>query len=133
MENKYYIPKIEEFHVGFEYEEFYSRNWKIKTLDITNIKEGSQGGNDFEEVIDYIENKQIRVKYLDGQDLEDLGFTTYDDSTYDRGQYQIDFDRLQRKEGQGVGIVIYNDVPEIVFSGYIKNKSELKRLLEQLD
>lgn len=36
-ENKYYVPKIEEFHVGFECEYFDECLWKKEICDIDTI------------------------------------------------------------------------------------------------
>ena len=33
MENKYYIPKIEEFHVGFEYERINGTAWETARIN----------------------------------------------------------------------------------------------------
>jgi hypothetical protein len=78
MENKYYTPTIEEFHVGFEYE---YRNtvrdssgnqiksmWKKETFGL------DMPGWNLETVFIMIQNDNIRVKYLDKEDIESLGF-----------------------------------------------------------
>jgi hypothetical protein len=68
-DNKYYIPQIEEFHIGFEYERKYIsfEEWKKEiyllhydcNLNKLNVR-----------IID----GEIRVKYLDQSDIESLGF-----------------------------------------------------------
>lgn len=88
--SEYYTPEIEEFHVGFKYESFefpfQSREvwdlpepeWVKKTvLDINKSEFGSANYhvsiyNNYEKNVDW--NKNIRVKYLDKEGIEDLGF-----------------------------------------------------------
>lgn len=86
MENKYYTPKIEEFHVGFEYqyaknfmdgtvktkEEFDNATWIDETLIVNNalpyIERALNGTNASSGFCG------IRVKYLDQEDLDELGW-----------------------------------------------------------
>lgn len=70
MDNIYYTPKIEEFCIGFEYEQaLVDTYWNIsewkKTIFLQNT--------DFNNLIKYINFN--RVKYLDKEDIESLGFT----------------------------------------------------------
>jgi hypothetical protein len=131
IKDKYYTPTIEEFYVGFEYERIvpgmeygktiYDGFYSIRAYDWdTSIEEDIKDG-------------EIRVKYLDKEDIESLGFITYDDTTFDKGDLQIRFNCLLRKKGQGLGLVIYDRYSGIIFTGYIKNKSELIKLFKQLD
>lgn len=72
MGNKYYTPTIEEFHIGFEYEtyELYEtpNRWKINIFGEEHME------------LDHIvfllmeHPDMIRVKYLDKEDIESLGF-----------------------------------------------------------
>ena len=81
---EYYTPTIDEFHVGFEYEEedtiYTDKGWYTKK---SNVFKKCVYGND-----SYIQNyylnervkrnlfvNKIRVKYLDKDDIEELGFT----------------------------------------------------------
>jgi hypothetical protein len=139
MENKYYTPSIEEFYVGFECE--------VKDLS----------GN----FIPFIHNKEsicfadiFRVKYLDKEDIESLGFThlpkkslkglterfsieglhkrlneEYDDTMWWNVylEYSPDIKRVIIK-----GDISNGEYNEKFFEGVIKNKSELKVLLKQL-
>lgn len=63
---KYYTPKIEEFHVGFEYEvKLNSGEWvkyTLTTLSELNFEDWSLKQND------------VRVKHLDTEGLESLGW-----------------------------------------------------------
>ena len=69
---KYYTPKIEEFYVGFEYEELKAPLHPLGIWDYEYIKFVSELDN----VADNLEHNfnYIRVKYLDVDDIEDLGW-----------------------------------------------------------
>lgn len=135
---KYYTPSIEEFHVGFEYEELIGvdneqEDWSCKSFNPKNYID-RYGEYTFDEtpLSDW-----IRVKYLDKEDIEELGFEESLDEPDEwfwkfKGNIgiQLYFDDKYRNKDQGIGITIYDD--KIIFSGYIKNKSELKVLLKQL-
>jgi len=128
-DNKYYTPSIPELHVGFEYEQLNHMNeWipmKIKGLywiiDNLFIKE------------------RVRVKYLDREDIESFGFVIDKNASIDDRQ---NFEMHGKSFGT-YGITKYEKVKSIIyrydgskeytlFDGIIKNKSELKRLLSQL-
>ena len=126
MENKYYQPDISEFHIGFDYEVKYKNGeWKKECLndELSSLR-----------FIDFKLKKEpnsIRVKYLDKEDIESLGWKM--DSIYSH-KYKDDFYIEYNSK-----ISIHEDTIEIknnqqtLFSGYIKNKSELKKLMKQLD
>ena len=63
----YYKPSIEEFHVGFEYEE------KLQTKDKW-IKRTLEDVDDFKRMEVNTADSHRRVKYLDREDIESLGF-----------------------------------------------------------
>ena len=128
MENEYYIPAIEEFHVGFEYEakpkgsEFveYQRFILHKGLSLEML----------------FHTSSIRVKYLDRKDIEELNFELKDIISEDRNIYQSKKDCFLR-----LSCTYKKDIPYISVYHYegwetpdfiIKNKSELKRLLTQI-
>lgn len=134
MENKYYTPTIEEFHVGFEYEIYiisHPRNgkaslWipiKIQEEDdlITDHNTLSLQGN--------IDGKFCRVKHLDREDIESLGWkqeikTRNDLYFFDR--YFLNFkDEITITDSYVLGT-------KELFNGKIKNKSELKKLMNQI-
>jgi hypothetical protein len=68
---KYYIPSIEEFHVGFEFEQYYENypnlndGWKRVILEKDVRLKCFQG---------YINEGRVRVKCLDDTDLKELGW-----------------------------------------------------------
>jgi hypothetical protein len=77
-EDKYYTPVIEEFHVGFEYK-YYEQCLFYLPDKKTPIWINKVFGNEYEELdsVAYdIEQtpSNIKVKYLDKVDIEDLNF-----------------------------------------------------------
>lgn len=65
MENKYYQPEIDEFHVGFEFEFLNSIEWeKHNFMCLSEFT--------FDDMPELA--KESRVKYLDEIDILDLGF-----------------------------------------------------------
>lgn len=138
--SKYYTPSIEEFHVGFEYE--YSGN-KGKEWDADSI----ENLYDFEDLIDDIRYGDIRVKYLDKEDIESLGFVLlkaacsdlffYEFELKTRWNYNLKFynyiiPETELVPEQEIYSIVVKREDLTVFHGKIKNKSELKRLLKQL-
>ena len=136
MKNKYYRPEIEEFHIGFEYEiwethsKLYDRNiddskWVSKKYDTKSIG--------FDKLSCRL--LDVRVKYLDKEDIESLGWIDgetrglsgflFNPNTDDDYQMYYQFDNQFT--------MIYNFQAQVVFQGFIKNKSELKRIMKQLD
>lgn len=140
MENKYYTPTIEEFHVGFEYEEQNVQGDFKSNFFPTSLEE------DFATppILWGIECKAIRVKYLDQEDIESLGWK-YDvnmserdwDSFYiepglDEKKRFIQYSMNNYRNGK-----IYlektidcggHEIGEMT----IRNKSELRKLMQQL-
>jgi hypothetical protein len=131
-EIKYYIPEIEEFYVGFEFEyESYEDYWKKSIFRFDN----DYGLNNLSLIINWLDNKEIRVKYLDKEDIENLGWEYLDDDRityiYSKDNYELQYslddkiisilERINNTTGNRV--VIYP----------IKNKSELKKLMKQLN
>jgi hypothetical protein len=147
MENKYYIPSIEEFHVGFEYERVSYGGKLLPGSPI--IKEWhkeilSDDAFDWNDVTDvYNEGKQctdIRVKCLDQSDIESLGFLQHSESKYHyfkggERTYKDYIYEISHREDSHFTQVIANTNPKfsrLLFEGTIKNISELKVLLKQL-
>jgi hypothetical protein len=145
MENeKYYTPEIEEFHVGFEFEEeFNAPNWTKLMKPPKDLYEWVKLRLDTSHSISIITSKikkrRVRVKYLDQTDIESLGFEVYRDSFFKYKEcYKKDNLLLAVGPTNEISIVMetlnmFKEYPEILFIGKLKNKSELKRLLEQLN
>jgi len=144
MENKYYTPKIEEFCVGFEYEVNglegiwdngkEERKWVHTSID-DNIHQLFAETKRLKE-----EPQNIRVKYLDKEDIESLGWECIKQHPgttnfyFERNEYSLDFDP---EFGDKWNLRIYDgkdyENEFNYFSGIIKNKSELEKLMKQLN
>lgn len=136
MENKYYTPAIEEFHVGFEYEIWDKvlvddKFWGFKVKKSMFVeKHLTQTFFNYNLILDLEEDK-IRVKYLDKKDIESLGIEV---KIIDCGEDTEDYPDLLIN-GASFGAYHADEITNIeIFSTFytIKNKSELKRLLTQL-
>ena len=152
MENsKYYAPTIEEFHVGFEYEiKVLLKKGKCEWLPFTLKHPNYEWMNVHINGDDrtYSVPECVRVKYLDREDIESLGWKLVEDFTdIDSGLNKLTFEqdskiyfnqKLRLKytvQTSSLWIFMlgdmyfhYND-----FRGTIKNKSELKKLMQQLN
>lgn len=150
-QNKYYTPEIEEFHVGFEFERTYSEpynsEWHKCTavgIDLTsrhpNYLTLKDIHNTYQPSIVSVKNV-FRVKYLDREDIESLGWSSYIDGkepTKMSGSvlfsigpfFRLEWNPSTRK----ILVMVINDTltPTVKFHGTIKNKSELKRILKML-
>jgi len=132
METKHYTPAIEEFHVGFEYEFLQNEIWTSCndfSYDFLN-----DDTDTISEVKFYLDESRIRVKYLDREDCLDLGLNlkVWDNGSgyFEKGDFTIGI------YSTGLFCTIsQNDNKNHImrFSGDLKNKSELKRILKQLN
>jgi len=130
--SSYYKPSIEDFHVGFEYE---------SEEDPIQGKWEKQKVNDYRDLINCMNyygrdsDVDTRVKYLDREDIEELGFETEDNGVcYDKlksfnlyGLHSWEWDKGVSNQYK----IFFNS--SLLFNGIIKNKSELKILLKQLN
>lgn len=140
MENIYYTPELEEFHCGFEFEEQDGDKW-LKIIC------GVDDTADLEFYKDVILEKSVRVKYLDKEDVESLGFkhSNHNKSIFIYNKMISILPHLPKTTiginfNDGLSHILIFNVPDEnyfpagvnLFVGSIKNKSELKRLLVQL-
>ena len=129
MVDKYYVPDISEFHVGFECERNVGAlepNWQPYTcIDVPLFDKNTV-------IKKVIAEGGLRVKYLDREDIELLGFklSTLEFHYYNKDHYEI----AHRDDSRLLQIYekIADDYQRLIFDGYIQNKSELKILLKQL-
>jgi len=145
-ESNYYTPELSEFHAGFEYQ----NQGDDKEWYWSNISP------DLDLISRLIKDNRCRVKYLDREDIESLGFEFLPKKSL--GNLTLRFEirklikRIDRTEGGddtmwwNVYLKLYPDRRRVFikgdisdgsenerfFEGEIKNKSELKKLLEQL-
>lgn len=168
-EERYYTPTIDEFYVGFEYQiedlndDAVSHTWRDQVFD------GEETRTYF---VEELGRKEMRVKYLDKDDIQSLGFDKFnytynkeknlqaiEDENYShwhRFFESSDADKpaelvlnLQTINPNKAYVYIWWETPEeltvlvntannmkytsdFIFRGFIKNKSELKKLLKQL-
>lgn len=138
--DKYYTPEIEEFHVGFEYE------WNNPNED-DEWRESIADSEDIYHIdVEMRRNRdllQTRVKHLDREDIESLGWEFYHEHVVDDECKYLyfkmsDFIDLIYSYSKQDGIYVeiidneYSD-NETWFIGKIKNKSELKRIMKMVE
>ena len=142
MENKYYTPEIEEFHVGFECELYNS------DLGVWGKYEIKHGNN----LLEDLESDLVRVKCLSRKDIEcfgfERGFSTFSKmletpcEVYVNEEKDIILTHYPQLSKISVATKeVYKDkiVPKFGWDDKqvnlitIKNKTEFKRLLKQLE
>ena len=137
----FYTPEIEEFHVGFRYQV-----QKItRPGDIGWYDEIFADGRSAENLLDdHKDGKfEVRVKYLDQQDIEELGWECVDCEEAKLGDIAYNFRitphkrRTYNLKKQGHNITItrlhrIKQLDKVIFAGRVKNFSELKRIMYQL-
>lgn len=147
MENKYYTPDLEEFCIGFTYE-------SLQDPRLPNLDESWEENIIEYDFIDtfwkyYKENcsDDYRVKYLDKEDIENLGFESIGSAWYNLEEVSGELGywcyvrmrffngdcliRAYRYDPKTI-VTFDKDETQILFDGVIKNKSELKKLMKQL-
>lgn len=159
METQYYIPEIGEFHVGFEYESLNNfKNWYSTIFGDSN----GEFNNELSEIYVGLKRNMIRVKHLDIEDIENIGFIKrlknewigWNDYKADilnpeygyfmrvtlhvprplkpKEQFKIYVHRYLISEDAKIEEQLKQGESELVYKGLIKNKSELVKLLKQL-
>lgn len=150
--DKYYIPKLEEFYIGFEHESnINGEGWKVDIFEPNEV--------DYDVIISAFYGKIIpecyRVKFLDITDVESFGFKHLPKKSLKNLTERFEIKGLYRRINEQYNDIMYWNVyleygPDIhrviirgdisdgstnekFFEGIIKNKSELKVLLTQLN
>lgn len=143
MKNKYYTPEIEEFQEGLEFEsnvydediDIFTNVWEKHIYDYRSGLEN--------ELIHTYNDGEIRVKCLDQEDIESLGFK-YTGKAIDlwfiaKGEFKIGtWTSYELSMNYGIhdcrchikALDRGDDVT--LFQGIVKNKSELKKVLKQI-
>lgn len=134
MSELYYKPELEEFYIGFEFQLIDKHNVTVNKVFGRN--QDILYKRHLEQVIELLKTNRIRVKYLDNADIESFGFTRLNENT------------LYTLEANGIEyyLVDYPAIPHKYeirpshpsmrygsFLGFIKNKSDLGKILKQLD
>ena len=139
MKKEYYTPKIEDFYVGFECEfknSMHGNTWEkeICDTDTIGIVYDSFEHQDYDgEFAD-----TFRVKFLDFNDLLDLGFErTTNFFVLNNGRYFVHLNLIKFYDHVVVRIetsVMQESVRTVVVHSIcINNKSDLSKLLSQLN
>ena len=142
MEPEYYTPHISEIHFGFDFQyfsptvkEWIDYKWNTPFSEIT-IKGTGLVISGFK-----IDKENIRVKYIDRADVEDLGWKVIKEpcrwqfafvdgryrlfsniySSTDLFPYKGTLHIVDDRDGDAYG----------VFNGRVKNKFELKKIMQQ--
>ena len=131
-EKKYYTPELNEFHVGFIYE--------IQHTDTDKWESNEFELDDFNwAVMEDKYMKAFRIKHLDDSDITSLGFSQESYDSFEKPVAVEDFNHeeylttVERRSDNKFIIWYYKKGESItLFKGTIKNKSELKKLLNQL-
>ena len=131
---EYYTPNLEEFHVGFEIELYNANGGYWGKYVVTENDRPVDFVND-------IEGDCCRVKYLDTTDIKSLGWQPHSERNIN---YTTFLELLFQKENKYLSFYPSNRIIKIHnneiyednitwFDGKIKNKSELKKIMQQLD
>jgi len=156
MENKYYTPTIEEFHVGFEFEELEFPEDMLSIIQVEdNWKDRVWKPRIYSEMFlslqIRLDQKELRVKLLDKEDIESLGFplnciynnklgfvnckdfkTIADSDNNIIEEKALQLYSIILEDNQKVTIRGWLHYDVIYFQGTIKNKSELKQVLKMI-
>lgn len=125
IESKYYTPEIEEFYVGFEYEIL---NYKTNNFEkIIYPADYIEANIKPIQLLEYIKRGSMKVKYLDKEDIESLGWKYLNKN--ETFCYGVNEEWGLSHVKNIIEITYYG---ECNFNGIIKNKSELKKLMKQL-
>lgn len=139
---KHYTPESNEFYLGFEFEVWQNKDWRKTSL---------MSGGHLDEGVELEEGEEnVRVKYLDEEDIESLGFSQnpngYELGLLSRTEWGViqgdemikiqtywTYDIEERENLVRIYKGTKYDYPYTeIFRGDIKNKSELKKTLKQL-
>lgn len=160
--SKYYTPEIGEFCVGFEFEfqgldnYWNPTGWEKVKLNTNESK--NFGLYTLKHIKSVLEDKEVtpadhvRVKYLDKEDIESLGFTFFAENNENLVNSSVN---MYHNDGLNLMLGHYYNLGQIVIAtkdpsknetfsktgqdpnrtGFlkIKNKTELIKLLKQLD
>lgn len=144
-ESKYYIPEIEEFCVGFEYEITSGYEWVKKSFCHEQFNTFL-----YQHLDNAINQQYVRVKFLDREDIESLGWKWIDKKNSGKNFYESTFENSTRGlmyfEHDWLNNKITIKSPNFIrdgsgrFDGFsvvidrvvVKNKSELRKLMQML-
>jgi len=130
MENKYYTPKIEEFHIGFRYEHY------IPSKE-TWAKEAFFLNDSHINIIKYVDIQtedtllKVRVKSLDHEDIIEAGWEESKTSfSHDRQYYSLGDYECFLEDGQFRIYHQYAEQDQYLFVGSIPNYNKLLEVMD---
>lgn len=141
MEDKYYTPEMKEFHPDFEFQYKNDDGWQDCILGKNDLDHPEL--RQYKDDLMKIAHASCRVKFLDKEDIEILGWIKKDNIAFsENSMNNLVFSIKVKYRGDDSNInMIYNAVShwvlisldnKSIFAGVIKNKSELGKLMEQL-
>lgn len=142
---RYYVPKLEEFHQGFEYE-VYVPEKGIWSKEIFHLNDSHIDLVKYVNIQDESTVRKIRVKHLHLQDMEEfnfhydpnytdlpeLGFINEDTLESEDTQYLLFFDPLSHLVRIERIVNSSTSKDDYLFRGYLKNKTHLRDILKKL-
>jgi len=143
--SEYYTPDVEEFHIGFECEVSITTSHGQHENKISWCPIVIGGKDRYSLLVEAefhaklkIDLNKFRVKYLDKEDIESLGFEYIpDDDVFKRISDHTIHSSFIKFGNESHQLIIDNgesyDTYDCWFNGTIKNISELKVLLNQLN
>lgn len=138
MENKYYTPKIESFHIGFRYEEeLKNTNWHklIKPTEDTweFVKMEFDTSKSISKITQKIKQGKIRVKSLDHDDIKEAGWEE-SKTSFSPGRQYYNLGDYECFLEDGI-VYIYRewaDDGQNLFVGSIKNYNKLLEVMDMI-
>ena len=139
-DSNYYIPDISEFNVGFRYESLYKGEWVDSIFSINHKLCNEHYPTMGTEIMGCLHRGEIRVKYLDAEDIVDCGWALLETCCYQIKLDGHEYDNLlELFFRHGWTTISQGDVVTMRenwsdrFSGILKNKSELKKIMKLLN
>jgi hypothetical protein len=141
MENKYYTPKIEEFHVGFRYEQFAHEGGIAWSGRLYDAIQKSWIKNTFEidspyslvDIANYIDSGFIRIKKLDESDIIEAGWEESKTSfSPDRQYYSLNEYNCFLKDGEFRIYYEWAEDGQNLFVGSIPNYNKLLEVMDMI-
>lgn len=127
MKDKYYIPELTEFRIGFRFEEYAPGSNTEHIKRIYSVEHFNFVNNLYSQ---NLQEGWIRVAYLSEEDILSLGFVKineYKSST----EYTLNNCYLQLWSNRDVLIWTKGNM-NTLFSGQVKNINELEVILKQV-
>lgn len=143
QENKYYIPDIEDFRVGYEYERLNDKTWNKETLEshmlyTPNIGEACD--SEITEILRDLHDNKIRVLFLTKEQIENEGWIQEDRQLNGFGKYSYfkkrDYLYITFQEEKHI-VEIHNgqayEDHQTLFEGECKSINELRYISKLLN